>query len=373
MRRIGVFAIASALTLVLGIHSNAQDRRATHAVFVMTNGAERNQVLSFAHAGDGSLQAVGEFATGGRGSGGNNDPLEAQGSLRLSQDGSLLFAVNAGSGELSVFRVQGAALALTQKVSVDGSEPVAVAQHGNLVYVLNAGGSSAVVGFALVHDRLEKIPNSRRFLSTNTSGPGSLSFSPDGHFLAVSEKSTNTIDVFEVNSDGTLSAIVENSSADPGLFSVSFAPNGALIAAETGPAGGSNASTAASYAVLNDGTLSPISTAVPTLGNANCWNAITPDGRFVYNSNAGSSSIAGLAIGQDGSLTPLPGTIVGSNPAGSGNLDITISADGKFLYSLNSAAGTIGIFAIQTEGTLSNAGEASGLTPLAGFNGIAAN
>jgi 6-phosphogluconolactonase (cycloisomerase 2 family) len=272
-----------------------------------------------------------------------------------------------------VFRVLGPALALTQVATVDGSEPVAVAQHGNLVYVLNAGGSSAVVGFSLQHGRLERIANSRTFLSTNTSGPGSLAFSPDGRFLVVSEKSTNLIDVFPVNVDGTLGAIVKTPSADPGLFAVSFAPNGALIAAETGPAGGSNASTVASYAVQADGTLAAITTNLGTLGNANCWNAITPDGRFVYNSNAGSSNIAGFAIGSDGSLTALPGTVVGSNPAGSTNLDITVSADGKFLYTLNSHAGTIGVFAIHSDGTLSNVGEASGLTPLAGFNGIAAN
>jgi 6-phosphogluconolactonase (cycloisomerase 2 family) len=375
MSKKGLVVCLFALAVVFVFSTSAQThgQASAKAVFVMTNNADRNEILSFARAADGSLNAFGSFTTGGRGSGGNNDPLESQGSLRLSEDGSLLFAVNAGSGQLSVFRVLGPALALTQVATVDGSEPVAVAQHGNLVYVLNAGGSSAVVGFSLQHGRLERIANSRTFLSTNTSGPGSLAFSPDGRFLVVSEKSTNLIDVFPVNVDGTLGAIVKTPSADPGLFAVSFAPNGALIAAETGPAGGSNASTVASYAVQADGTLAAITTNLGTLGNANCWNAITPDGRFVYNSNAGSSNIAGFAIGSDGSLTALPGTVVGSNPAGSTNLDITVSADGKFLYTLNSHAGTIGVFAIHSDGTLSNVGEASGLTPLAGFNGIAAN
>jgi hypothetical protein len=39
-----------------------------------------------------------EFPTGGRGSGGVTDPLGSQGSLTLSQDHSLLFAVNARNG-----------------------------------------------------------------------------------------------------------------------------------------------------------------------------------------------------------------------------------------------------------------------------------
>jgi hypothetical protein len=60
---------------------------------------------------------------------------------------------------------------------------------------------------------------------------------------------------------------------------------------------------------------------------------VTPDGRFVYASNAGTSSISGFKIGTDGSLTALPGTVVGTNPAGSANLDITISADGSSIES----------------------------------------
>jgi 6-phosphogluconolactonase len=42
--------------------------------------------------------------------------------------------------------------------------------------------------------------------------------------------------------------------------------------------------------------LSAKGTSVATLGAANCWNAVTPDGRFVYVSNAGSSTISRFAI-----------------------------------------------------------------------------
>jgi 6-phosphogluconolactonase (cycloisomerase 2 family) len=72
-------------------------------------------------------------------------------------------------------------------------------------------------------------------------------------------------------------------------------------------------------------------------------------------------------------LTPLGGTVVGTNPSGSTNLDIAVSADGKFLYTLNSGTGTIGIFGIQPDGTLNKVGEAEGLAQATGFNGIAAN
>lgn len=112
-----------------------------------------------------------------------------------------------------------------------GAEPNAVAQHGNLVYVINVGGSSNVVGFRLsAAGRLTQIPTSTRFFTTNHSEAASLSFSPDGQFLVVTERATNNIDVFQVQGDGTLGPIVVNQSVDPGAFAVTFSPTGAALA-----------------------------------------------------------------------------------------------------------------------------------------------
>ncbi len=370
MSMILVFA-AAAIPMAATAQGNRED--SDHAVFVMTNAADQNEVIAYERAKDGTLREAERVLTGGRGSGGNNDPLESQGSLTLSQDRSLLFAVNAGSGEISVFRVFGSTLSLSDKVSSFGSEPNAIAQLGNLVYVLNTGGSSNVVGFRLEGDHLTQIDHSPAFLSTNTAGAASIAISPDGEFIAVTERLTNSIDLFKVLADGTLSPVVVNSSVGPGAFSVSFAPGGAVIVSETGPGNVANGSAVSSYAILSNGTLSPISSSVPTLGAANCWNAVTQDGRFVYVSNAGTSTIAGFAIAANGDLSALPGTVVGANVKGATNLDIAISADGKFLYTLNSKNGTIGIFAIQKDGTLKTAGAAGGITANSGFNGIAAN
>jgi 6-phosphogluconolactonase len=369
-----LWMVALAISVASPTYSNAEDEHSQGAVFVMTNAANRNEVISYKRAADGSLQAAHRFATGGHGSGGNNDPLESQGSLTLSQDHTLLFAVNAGSGEISVFQVHGADLSLTDKQLSGGSEPNAVAQHGHLVYVLNTGGSSSVVGFRVSEDgKLQPISHSLTFLSTNTSGASSLAFSPNGQFLLVTERETNSIDAFSVEKNGTLSPIVINPSAGPGVFSLAFAPNGAALAAETGPAGGQNASAITSYSVASNGTLTPISTSVPTLGAATCWNAVTPNGKWAYTSNAGTSNISGFSIGSNGALTALPGTIVGTNPTGATNLDIAITTDGKFLYTLDGEIGKISIFGIQSDGTLTNVGTTGALPKGVGFNGIAAN
>jgi 6-phosphogluconolactonase (cycloisomerase 2 family) len=364
--------VALAITFGSSSRSNAQEgpSEGAGAVFVMTNAADQNEVISFRRAPDGSLRENHRFATGGRGSGGNNDPLESQGALTLSQDHSLLFAVNAGSGEISVFRVHGADLSLAQTTLSGGSEPNAVAQNGRLVYVLNTGGSSSVVGFQLNDNgRLHLIPNSLTFLSTNTSGAASLAFSPNGQILLVTERLTNSIDAFAVHGDGTLSPIRVNPSAGPGVFAVTFAPNGTALAVEAGTA---TTSAITSYAVASNGALTAISTSVLTLGAASCWNVVTPNGEWVYTSNAGSSTISGFTIGPNGSLSPLPATIVGTNPAGATNLDIAISSDGKFLYSLDGEIGRISVFGIQSDGTLLNLGTTGDLPENAGFNGIAA-
>jgi hypothetical protein len=49
------------------------------------------------------------------GSGGSDDPPGSQGSSTLSEDYTLLFAVNAGSGETSVFEGRGSDLLLVDK------------------------------------------------------------------------------------------------------------------------------------------------------------------------------------------------------------------------------------------------------------------
>jgi 6-phosphogluconolactonase len=361
-----------AMSVVLPARSKAQTTN-SGAVFVMTNAADKNEIVAYRRSADGSLQEGKKFATGGRGSGGVTDPLGSQGSLTLSADHTLLFAVNAGSGSVSVFRVQGASLSLLERVPCGGSEPVAVAQHGNLVYVLNAGGASSLVGFQLgAEGKLKPIADSIAYLSTGNSGAASLSFSPDGQFLLVTEKLTNNIDAFHVQINGTLGPIAVNPSAGPGAFSVLFAPNGSALVAETGPTGGTNASAISSYSLLANGTLTAISPNVPTLGAATCWHVVTPNGKFVYTSNAGTSTISGFAIGSTGALTPISGTIVGTNPSGSTNLDIAVSSDGKYLYTLDSGTGSISVFGINQDGTLSSLGDVGGLSEDAGYNGIAA-
>jgi len=365
-----------ALTLSLSafpLVSQAQSNSSTGAVFVMTNNATNNTVIAYKRNADGSLTGRHSFATGGRGSGGLTDPLASQGSLTLTQDHSFLLAVNAGSGDISVFQVSGSTLALVGTTPCGGSEPVAVAQQGHLVYVVNAGGTSNVTGFHLTSTgQLKAIPHSTTFLTTGNSGAASVAFSPNGQTLLVTEKLTGNIDAFAVNGDGTLGPIVANPSAGPGLFGVTFAPDGFAITTETGPTGGVNASALSSYSVSSTGTLSVISASVPTLAAATCWHVVTPNGRYVYTSNPGTGTISGFSIGSTGTLTPIDATILATLPAGSANLDVAITSDGKYFYAIDSGTGSVSVFGVNADGTVSTLTGVSGLAVEAGYNGIAA-
>ncbi len=113
----------------------------------------------------------------------------------------------------------------------------------------------------------------------------------------MTEKVTNNIDAFSVNSDGTLSQPKVTPDPVRGLFDVVFSPNGVALIVQTGPAGSSNASSISSYIVEEGGTLSPVTGSVPTLGSFACWVALTPNGQFAYVSNILSSTITVLIGG----------------------------------------------------------------------------
>src|SRR5262245_43651024 len=91
------------------------------AVFVLTNQVANERAV-YRRANDGTLTSVGTFSTGGagdpvaQGDDPPTDPLASQGSLILGRGSKFLFAVNAGSNEISVLSVNKKGLTLVDKV-----------------------------------------------------------------------------------------------------------------------------------------------------------------------------------------------------------------------------------------------------------------
>jgi len=73
------------------------------AVFAMTNDASDNKILVYHRSSNGLLTFERSVSTHGKGSGPTVDPLESQGSLALSGNGSFLFAANGNSNCLQLW------------------------------------------------------------------------------------------------------------------------------------------------------------------------------------------------------------------------------------------------------------------------------
>src|SRR5205823_2432658 len=157
------------------------------AVYVLTNQVD-NAVAVFNRAADGTLTSAGEFATGGagdpvpQGTDPATDPLASQGALILDQGHQFLFAVNAGSNQISVLSISDFGLDLVDVVDSGGIRPISLTVHDNLLYVLNEGGTPNITGFTIGDDgTLTPLAGSTQPLIGGTAAdPAQVSFNHDG-------------------------------------------------------------------------------------------------------------------------------------------------------------------------------------------------
>ncbi len=347
--------------------ASAGDRGNTGAVFVQTDNTAGNAVAAYHRAPDGTLTLAGTYPTGGLGgilSGSVVDHLASQGSLTYDDEHGLLFAVNAGSDTVSVFRVFGDRLELRQVIWSGGAFPVSVTVHGNHAYVLDALGGGTLYGYRIADGHLTPIPGSSRRLGLNpnatpqfTNTPGQVAFTPDGSRILVTTKANgNSVDVFAVRPDGRLSrSPVVNSEPNAVPFAISFDRAGHVLIAEAGP------SALATFALSGGGVLTQLAIA-DTGQTATCW--VAPADRYFYTSNAGSGSVSGYTVDGAGQLTAL-----GNTKTDAGTVDA--SAAGGFLYVQAGAAGIVDEFAVGAGGALTPLGSVT-VAGAAGGEGIVA-
>ncbi len=332
------------------------------AVYTITNQVAGNAVAVFARAADGTLTPAGSFATGGTGTG---PGLGSQGAVTLSDDGRLLFAVNAGSNDVSVFQVGPQELSLLSRTPSGGTLPISVTVSRNLVYVLNAGGAGNITGFTVGSTGgLTPIAGSTKSFSTATAGPAQVSFSPSGGQLVVTEKGTSLIDVYPVDEDGVVGERTSHMSAGGTPFGFAFGPRNLLFVSEAAAPG-----SASSYTLTRAGSVQLVSGVVLTHQSAPCWAVVTENGRFGYTGN-GSGSVSGFRIAPDGTTRLLDAD--GATAVVSGGLnDIALSGNGRYLYALGTGSiPAIYAFRIQNDGHLVALGAIGGLP--AGTRGLAA-
>ena len=366
-----MLALVALLMTALASAQAAYGDNSRDLVFVQTNEVAGNRIVVFERQAEGSLDRRGTYATGGSGGiaapGTESDRLASQGSLVYDEGHRLLFAVNAGSDSVSVFRVRGDRLKLTDVDASGGGFPASIAVHGDLVYVLNSGNDGRLQGFRIDGNHLHPLAGSSRSLGlANTdppdflTSPGQVGFTPDGTKLLVTTKARkSTIEVFDVRSDGRLSpTAVSNPSATPVPFAFTFDPAGRVVSGEAGT------SSVTTYMLGSDGRL----TGPQSLSDgqvALCW--IVRAGDFYYVSNTGSNTLSGYRIDSAGRPSLVtPTGVVAATPAG----PIDLAVSGGFLYAQTGTAGTVEEYRIEANGTLTRIGSIAGLPP--GMEGIAA-
>ncbi len=330
------------------------------AVFLQSNFREGNYVVAFARHADGTLTKVGQFPTGGGGSGSFED--SAQGIVlasaqaeaapdNLGGSAEFLFVVDAGTSDIAVFKVEPTKLQLVGDYPSNGQTPVSVTVSHGLLYVLNSGkydnrefdqvgnalencasgysevaatgaefnngdvhATSSITGFYVDSTgKLTHIPGSTRTLSGDPlSGCAQVAFNPAGNQVVVSERlaqiagekgtKVGALDTFSVNSDGTLSNHKLDTPTGVSPFGFTFTKNGTLLTTEQdygyyNPGG----STTASYTLNSDGSLTATSPSVQTGRTDTCWVVATGNGKYAYTASAfGYGPITELNLGAKG-------------------------------------------------------------------------
>ena len=338
-------------------------------VYAMDNNPQQNRVVAYLQdRRSGFLFKIGAYQTGGQGAGDNAaaDPLGSQGSVIVSPNGRNLYVVNAGSDDISVFRLRRFGIPqLIQKISSNGDFPVSLAIDDDVLYVLNAGSDGAISGYTIQRSgRLSPIANSTRALGLGQTtipvgdarnlAPGDIAFDTLSRRLLIAYAGggdSGQLLSFELNDDDTPGdTAVETDSEGPVPFSLDFSDNGSAIIAE---ASGS----LSSYNYSNDNSLVNVSSAVANGQAATCWVLVGADNN-VYTTNTVSGTISHYTISRNGELT-LVDAVAGSNiglPT-----DFTISSNGRFMYVVGSSDGNVIGFRIRSDGSLQQLGSFSGL------------
>lgn len=375
VKKILMTALICSLTHIQAVKAEQNDQgfEAAGAVFAATNDANHNEIVMYARSATGALKYMGTFATGGRGEGGINDPLQSQSSLALSNDHKFLLAVNAGSSTVSVFQVDYSGLRLLSVEPSNGGNPVSIAVHDDLAYVANFGGTFHTAGFHLrPSGKLDFIPNSKQPLSTLDTEPSTIAFSPDGSKLIVTERQTNKIDVFSVAEDGSLTNPVVDTSEGIEPFGATFAPSGPLLVSEAG------SGSVSSYNINADNSLSVITSKSPSSGTATCW--VITGGTHVFSTSAVTSNISAYDLGPAGDLSPLgsvltqPGTAPAIFPpigVTAFPIDLKITPDNQYLYVVFSALGQIIGYKVAEDGKLTQNAAVDAFGPQIGVEGLA--
>ena len=322
---------------------------ASQVFYTTSNDAGDNQLIRFRSGSDGVMVEAGRFATGGLGTGRN---LQAAGSIAVSQDRQWLLAVNAGSDQISAFRLGAHGPQLTAVRDSGGKQPLSIAVSGRRVYVLNSG-SDNVASFRLTAaGRLEPLADDTvRPLSSAEARATSLGVTADGRYLVVAERGVNRLATYAIGPNGVLAQsaqITETVAKSP--YALSFLGKTIYsVFAGQGP----EQSAVGAYRVDRRGGLVSLGSPLFSGQTAACWSALSARRRLLYAANAGSHTLTGVRLREQGQPIMLEpdGISVDTGPNNHPR-DMTFSRDGKTLAVILSGEHAMGLYRVGIGGHL---------------------
>jgi 6-phosphogluconolactonase (cycloisomerase 2 family) len=378
-RKVLALAVVFGYLLLMTVRTFAQEATGTFgnnlnpgAVYVMTN-QPQNAVMAFRRVPFfGHMRLVDTEPTQGAGNpvaippDPPTDALASQGSLVLDDDGDFLYAVNAGSNEISVLETHRRGLDFVQKVSSGGVRPISIALYNDVLYVLNEGGTPNITGFTVAENgMLTPIANSTQpLIGGETADPAQVGFNSDGTQLVVTEKAGNRLDVYNVDANGVAGAPSAVSSNGMTPFGFAFDTRQYIYVSEAF-GGMPGMSAMSSYDADEDYDV--VTGSLHNGQTASCWVVLARNFSFV--SNTGSNTISSYRFDEDGALTLLR-EVAANTGAGSAPIDMAVSRFGVFLYVLESGSHTVSAYVVLPHGRLFRLGE-FGTLPM-GAQGIAA-
>ena len=263
-------------------------------------------------------------------------------SVAFSPNGALVATADYSAG-VSVFSVNSAGALTgvpgTPFGTAPGSQAVAFSPSGG--FLATADGSGFVSVFQVQPDgALIGVPGTPFATGSSPNpNPASVAFSPSGRLLAAANSSENSVTVFAVAADGSLSQ-VGTFGTTPNPVSVAFNPSGDLLATADDADG-----VVSVFTVGADGTLSAVQGSPFGAGANPSSVAFSPSGGLLavadYNSNADSTSYLTLfQVGSSpyGALTQVASVPPSFTSAGGpefGASSVAFSANGNLLAVAN--------------------------------------
>jgi 6-phosphogluconolactonase (cycloisomerase 2 family) len=351
---LSALAIAAAVVALLGLACPLAS-----SMPLYTANEASSSISAFTIQGDGSLLQIACKPPSNCTTGTGSVPQH----VAVDPSGRFLYAVDSATNRISPFAIAAdgslSPLACKPASNCDTGElpeQVGVDPSGRFLYVVNRT-SASISPFAIHSDgTLAPIACSPAAACKTPAGgdPEGLAIAPSGNDLYVANFALNTISIFAIAADGSLSRLAcsPTSNCATGFEPLAMAvtPDGRNLYDTNVDSSEESVSV---FQINADGTLAPTCSPSVTcvhagIGAANM--AMSPDGRFLYTSNESSDDVSPFAVGADGSLTPIACTPSSTCSTGSSADGVTVSPSGRFLYVAGSEV--IVPFAIGAGGSL---------------------